>query len=159
MKSKHNNKPKPIANPIENDKTNNNPPVTSKLKAKITILKLNDEIMQNIPKAEMKKISKQKSRNSLSFIPIKTIDKNYLCIDKGDKVSSMNRSNISIRKEKSENSCVLSYNNNVNKKLTNNKSNNVSINNNNSDSTKKNEEIIQKKKKGFSLFYCVPFKY
>ncbi len=123
---------------------------------------MTDEIRENVPKTEMIKISKQKSRHSLSFIPIKTIDKKYLCIDNGNKLSSANRSNMSCKKEKSENSCVLSYNNNVNKKPTNNKSNNVSINNNinnNSDSTKKNEEIVPKKKKGFSLLCCIPFKY
>ena len=161
IKSKHK-QLKPIINNIENDKTNNNPPVSSNLKDKITIFKLTDEIRENVPKTEMIKISKQKSRHSLSFIPIKTIDKKYLCIDNGNKLSSANRSNMSCKKEKSENSCVLSYNNNVNKKPTNNKSNKVSINNNinnNSDSTKKNEEIVPKKKKGFSLLCCIPFKY
>ena len=114
IKSKHK-QLKPIISNIENDKTENNPPVSSKLKNQITIFKLTDEMKENVPKTEMIKISKQKSRHSLSFIPIKTIDKNYLCIDKGNKMSSGNRSNISCKKEKSENSCVLSYNNNVNK--------------------------------------------
>ena len=69
---------------------------------------------------------------------------------------------MSCKKEKSENSCVLSYNNNVNKKPTNKKNTNARTNKNMNTNfyfTKNNEEIVPKKKKGFSLLCCIPFKY
>lgn len=111
---------------------------------------------------EKLKVGRQKSSNSLSFVPTKEGEKNYLNVQDLDKCHSINKSKshlsgISEQKEKTDNSKILPINNNnVNINPTKNNNSNNALSSNNSEETKKGEFIFPKKKKRFAFFCCIP---
>lgn len=152
--------------------SNYSPPVTNinnhaitniRPREKISSLKISESTpSKKEERKEKLKVSRQKSNNSLSFVPTKSNDKNYLNTQDLDKCHSISKSKshlsgISEQKEKTENSKILpTNNNNINMNPTHNNNSNNALSSNNSEITKKGEYIIQKKKKRFSFFCCLP---
>ena len=150
--------------------SNYSPPVTNinnhaitniRPREKISSIKISEGTpSKKEERKEKLKVSRQKSNNSLSFVPTKPSDKNNPNIQSLDKCHSINKSKshlsgISEQKEK-DNSKILPNNNNINMNPTHNNNSNNALSSNNSEITKKGEYIIQKKKNRFSFFCCLP---